>query len=272
MKVALCFSGHMRDLNETKNHWLELIKKYDIDVYASFWDIENEELGDTIAEFEKVYTPKRMEVESWDIFEQSTLSMARLHIKSPNSIQERFQQTSEAFGQFSMYYKVWRANLLTKQLGIDYDIVIRARIDTILDDKFELQINDYLNVPMGAVQTNAYPNSEGINDCFAYANPKIMDYYSFILFQMMEYLSQGHYLFPPEHFLTVHFTKLHIKTRFFPTYMMLTRVSKGTQNEMYNGYMSNPIEAFDWSDSKEFLPAPNSTFKKGSIKDDFDKL
>jgi len=46
MRIALCFSGHMRDLNESKGFWAELIKKYDIDVYASFWDIENPELGE----------------------------------------------------------------------------------------------------------------------------------------------------------------------------------------------------------------------------------
>ena len=28
MRVALCFAGHMRDLNETKNFWTALIKKY----------------------------------------------------------------------------------------------------------------------------------------------------------------------------------------------------------------------------------------------------
>lgn len=272
MKVALCFSGHMRDLNETKNFWTDLIKKYDADVYASFWDIENKELGDTINEFEKVYSPKRLEVESWDIFKKSTMDIASLHIKSPNSIQQQFQETSKAFGQMSMYYKVWRANLLSKQLGIDYDIIIRARIDSVLDDKFELEINECLNVPIGVVQTGAYPNSEGINDCFAYSNPKIMDYYSFILFQMMEYLTAGHYLFPPEHFLTVHFSKVHIKTRFFPNYMMLTRISKGIPNEMYNGYITNLTETFDWTDSKQFLPDPNGNFKKDSIKEDFDKL
>jgi len=57
MKIALCFSGHIRALNETKNFWTELIKKYDIDVYASFWDIENEKLGDTLNNFLKIYTP-----------------------------------------------------------------------------------------------------------------------------------------------------------------------------------------------------------------------
>ena len=54
MRIALCFSGQMRDLNETKEFWTSLIKKYDMDVYASFWDIERPEIGDTIKEFEKV--------------------------------------------------------------------------------------------------------------------------------------------------------------------------------------------------------------------------
>jgi hypothetical protein len=119
MKVALCFAGHMRDLNETKNFWTELIKKYDIDVYASFWDIENSELGDTIKEFEKVYSPKRLEVESYDVFKSTTQDIASMHIQSPTSINQLFQHTSKAFGQLSMYYKVWRANMLSKQLGIE---------------------------------------------------------------------------------------------------------------------------------------------------------
>ena len=98
MKVALCFGGHMRDLNETKNFWTELIKKYDIDVYASFWDIENPELGDTIKEFEKVYSPKRLEVESYEVFKTTTQDIASMHIQSPTSIAQIFQQTSKAFG------------------------------------------------------------------------------------------------------------------------------------------------------------------------------
>ncbi|NBU82764.1 MAG: hypothetical protein EBS55_14070, partial [Flavobacteriaceae bacterium] len=121
MKVALCFSGHMRDLNESKSFWVNLIKKYDIDVYASFWDIENESLGDTIQEFQKVYSPKKLEVESYEIFKQTTQDFASMNIQSPTNINELFQNTSKAFGQLSMYYKVWKCNLLTKQLGIEYD-------------------------------------------------------------------------------------------------------------------------------------------------------
>jgi hypothetical protein len=40
MKIALCFSGFIRDLDESKTFWTELIEKHKIDVYASFWDTE----------------------------------------------------------------------------------------------------------------------------------------------------------------------------------------------------------------------------------------
>lgn len=268
MKVALCFAGHMRDLSETKNFWKGLIKKYDIDVYASFWDIENPELGDTIKEFEKVYSPKRMEVESYDIFKETTQDFASMYIQSPTNIDELFQNTSKAFGQLSMYYKVWRANMLSKQLGVDYDLVIRARIDTLMDENFELELNDMLNVPMGSNNCPSFPQSDGINDCFAYGKPKVMDYYSFIFLQMMEYLKSGHYLFPPEHFLAVHFSKVKIDIRYFPTYMMITRKSKGTPHEIYNNFVNPPIESIRASDSIEFIPDSNFTFYK-PINPDF---
>ena len=159
--------------------------------------------------------------------------------------------------------------MLSKQLGIDYDLVIRARIDTVLDNQFKLIINDALNVPMGWMMVPTLPNSDGINDCFAYGKPKIMDYYSFVLFQMMEYLKDGHYVFPPEHFLSVHFSKIHIPIRPFENYMMITRVWKGGDNEIYNKFITNPHENIKRSDDIEFIPAPYGNFKKQSIKDEF---
>jgi hypothetical protein len=168
-----------------------------------------------------------------------------------------------------MYYKIWRANLLTKQLDIKYDLVIRARLDTILDDGFQLVDNNYLNVPMGRNKVSSFPNSEGLNDCFAYGKPKIMDYYSFLCFQMMEYLNSGHYLFPPEHFLAVHFSKIGIQIRFIPTYLMITRVSKGKPHEIYNSFMKERQEYVEQSNLVSYLPDQQYTFKKKSIIDDF---
>jgi hypothetical protein len=270
MKIALCFSGHMRDLNETKNFWSELIKRYNIDVYASFWDVEDEKNGDTINNFLKIYTPKKYEVESYKVFKQTTQDFASMQIHTPDVLPQMFQETSKAFGQLPMYYKIWRCNGLSKQLGIEYDLVIRARTDTLLDDNFQFIKNDMLNIPIGTNMCAMFPYSDGINDCFAYGTPKIMDYYSFLFLEMMNYLKSGHYLFPPEHFLLVHFNRVHVKIRFFPTYMLITRVSKGKPHEIYNHFVKEPKEEIINSDEFiDCIPTPEFTFYKNSIKADF---
>jgi hypothetical protein len=268
MKIALCFSGNIRDLEETKVFWTELIEKYKIDVYASFWDIENDEIGDSLNNFLKIYTPKKYEVENYNIFKETTQSIASLNIQPPNTLFQNLQESSKSFGQLPMYYKVWRCNMLSKQLGIEYDLVIRARTDIVLDENFEIVKNNMLNVPIGSMMVPTFPHSDGLNDCFAYGTPKIMDYYSFIFLQMMEYLKSGHYAFPPEHFLAVHFSKVRIQIREFPTYMMITRSWKGGGHEIYNQFVKNANEQIKWSDSINFIPHLVGNFKK-DIKNDF---
>ena len=51
--------------------------------------------------------------------------------------------------------------------------------------------------------------------------------------------------------------------------MMITRVSKGREHEIYNKFVNSPQEIIRWSDDRNFLPDPQYTFKKESIKDDF---
>ena len=268
MKIALCFSGFIRDLDESKTFWTELIEKHKIDVYASFWDAEKPELNDTINNFLTIYTPKKYEVENYKIFKDTTQDFASMNIASPQNLLPHLQETSKAFGQLSMYYKVWKCNMLSKQLGIEYDLVIRARLDTVFDENLDIVENDMLNVPVGAMMVTSFKNSDGINDCFAYGPPKIMDYYSFIFLQMMEYLKNGHYAFPPEHFLAVHFSKIKIDIRYIPTYMTITRIWKGTQHDLYNYFITNPKEYTVKSDWIDFIPDPNYNFKR-DIKDDF---
>ena len=268
MKIALCFSGHIRDLEETKVFWTEIIEKYKMDVYASFWDIENEELGDTINNFEKIYTPKRLEIDNYKIFKQTTQDIASLHIDPPKMLAPIFIDTSKEFRQLSMYYKVWKCNMLSKKLGIEYDLVIRARTDIALDENFTIEKNNMLNVPMGRIKAVSWDNSRAINDCFAYGIPKIMDYYSFVFLRAMEYLNSGHYLIPAEYLLLVHFTKIHIQIRYFPTYMIITRVWKGGVHEYYNNYITRATESIEWSDSYDTTPHITGRFNK-DIKDEF---
>ena len=117
MKIALCFSGGLRNLNDTKDFWQGLIAKYDVDVYGSFWDDINSESGDTVENFTEFYSPKAIELDNYEAFKTSTQDIASLYIKSPNLITEFFQNTSKTFGQLSMYEEITR-NLGSQGLSL----------------------------------------------------------------------------------------------------------------------------------------------------------
>jgi hypothetical protein len=63
-KIALCFSGLIRDIDYTKDFWTTLIDRYDIDVYASFWDTETPEINDTIDNLKSIYNVKNWKLKN----------------------------------------------------------------------------------------------------------------------------------------------------------------------------------------------------------------
>ena len=231
LKIAICFSGHLRDLFRTNKYWTSMIDKYDMDVYASFWDIENEKHGDLFSEFKGVYKPLNFEVESYSNFEQSTMSYLRHGITSPTNLHQYLRQSTSNFGFLPMWYKVWRSNLLTKTSDVDYDIVIRARTDTYFEN-LSIEYNDFLNVPQGRVKT-PLPNSEGVSDLFAYGRVDIMDYYSTCFFNIMEHVNKGFYIVPHEYFLRTHLDKVDMNIRFMDINTTITRTSKGANDELF---------------------------------------
>ena len=233
-KIALCFSGNIRDIDHTKDFWKKFIKENDVDVYASFWDIERPELGDTIDNFKRIYDVKEIEIEKYSNFKKSTLDTITQHISPPDSLLSNLRAYAKEFHTYSMWYKIWKCNMLSKSLDVDYDVVIRARTDSYLDETFHIVQNDMLNVPVGRVYTDNWKNSDGVNDIFGYGSPKIMDYYSSTFLNLLEYVNTGHYMIPPEHLLTVHMSKVNLNIRFFPHRLTVTRNSKGRDAEVYN--------------------------------------
>jgi hypothetical protein len=242
-KIALCLSGLIRDIDYTKKFWLSLVDKYDIDVYGSFWDDENIENNDTIKNLKSIYNFKEVEFEKYSNFKKSTLDIITPYLQPTQSLMSHLIDYAKSFHTMSMWYKVWRANLLSKNLDIQYDIVIRGRTDTIIKDELPILINDYLNIPSGKVRTNGWKNSEGISDLFAYGKPKLMDYYSSIYLNLLEYVNQGHYMIPPENLLRVHMSRVDVQLRFFTNKLIITRFSKGSKDEVYdkNIYVSEEI-------------------------------
>jgi hypothetical protein len=266
LKVAVCFSGNLRDLHRTKDFWLDLFKNYEVDVYGSFWDDENEKLGDTIEEFKKIYNPKVVETDVYSHFKKSTLDTISPYINPPSTLLPELIEYSKKFHTLSMWYKIWKANMLTKSIDTNYDIVVRARTDAYLSN-FNLVDNSMLNVPVGKIRTDNFPHSEGICDVIGFGNSNIMDYYSTTFLHLMQYLNEGYYMIPPEHFLHAHLNRANLKIRFFPSELFITRTSKGISDEVYNRGV-DMIEEILPSDFMDITPNKDITWTN-SIKETF---
>jgi len=233
-KIALCFSGLIRDLDYTKDFWISLIDKYDIDVYGSFWDDENIANGDTIQNLKSTYNFKELEFEKYSNFKKSTLDVITPYLTPAETLLPQLIDYAKSFHTLSMWYKVWKSNMLSKSLDIDYDIIIRGRTDTYLEGDVDVFFNDYLNVPTGRIKTDNWKNSDGVCDIFAFGKPKLMDYYSSIYLNLLEYVNQGHYMIPPENLLRVHMSRVDVSIRFFTNKLIITRYSKELPNEIYD--------------------------------------
>jgi hypothetical protein len=258
-KVALCFSGFIRDIDYTKDFWTSLIDKYDIDVYGSFWDDENPNYNDTIKNLKSIYNFKELEFEKYSNFKKSTLDVITPYLDATETLLPNLKEYADNFHTLSMWYKIWKANMLSKSLDIEYDVVIRGRTDTYINDGIDIEKNNYLNIPSGRVKTSTFPNSEGLCDVFAFANTHIMDYYSSTYLNLLEYVNQGHYMIPPENLLKVHMSRVSLDIRFFSNKLIITRYSKGTSNEVYdksNGVVDEIIS----SDIMETKPNKNIRF------------
>jgi hypothetical protein len=259
MKVALCFAGFIEELEDTKEFWNRIISKHDVDVYASFWKRNDNE----VEEFIKLYNPKKIEIEDYSAFENTTQKLAANQIEPPGppySLHPYLQERAKEFRQIPIWYKIWRSNLLAG--NENYDVVIRARTDIKLDDSFELIQNNMLNIPIGITSVDFWPDSSGFNDLFAFGPQDIMNYYSLLYIHLMDYVQRGHYAFPPEHTLAVHLSNTSVQIRYFPSYITIVRESTGNENLVYNRFITTPYEDVIWSNTMKFEPHPEIIFKK----------
>lgn len=266
MKIALVFSGQIRCLHKTKKFWLNFINRHNADVYASFWDDENYKLDDTVDNFLSLYNPKKIEIESHNAFEETTTNILKLYVNAPNTYTPQLRDSIFQFNIAPMLYKIWKGNTLTAYSNKKYDVVIRARTDVLFDTNINIVSNNMLNVPVG-LTVGAFQGDIGINDCFGYGTPTIMNYYSCLFLKIMEYLDNGHHIFPPEHLLLTHLSKVNMKIRFFPNYMGIAR-EKTDAIQWYNEFVGtdNMIESIVDTNTLNVIPNTNSEFKVDNIK------
>lgn len=219
MKTALCFSGQLRDFEKRKEQWLSFIEKNQCDVYASFW--ENEKINDFI----KIFNPQKIEIESpyilskdlelfkkdidnCKISEMNKIANLKNDFKCGNMLNKFLNLNS-----MSMWYKIWRANSLSKILN--YDIVIRARYDIFLPIK--VQKNNFLNIPNHKVTIKHWPNCWGLTDIFSYGESRVMDYYCSLFLKYYSLFEKNTSIILAENLLREHLAQKKINIRLFPS-------------------------------------------------------
>jgi len=221
MKVAFVFSGLIKELNKTTEIFQKKIEEFNADVYASFWDIENHSENDTIENFKANFNPKQLEIENWEAWNKSTWNILKTEIQAPLDLFHTGQEAVSKGNHFAMWYKIWKANMLTKLTLESYDVVVRLRTDLILSDWFTPKINEFLNIPHGTVYISNWLNCYGPHDFIAYANPKIMDKYSSLYNYITRYLKEGVYIYTPENTLRHHLGQFDIQIRYYGDKILL---------------------------------------------------
>lgn len=217
MKIAFCFSGLLRMGNpEATKNLLNVIENHGADVYASFWD-DGENFEEDLQKFIDIFEPVTVEIEDHQCWKESTWDVIKEEVFPPIDLVHDSRERTMSGRIHSMFYKIWRANLLTKTANEKYDVVVRCRTDIMLDNDLVIEKNEHININNGMVHINAWKNCLGPHDLFAYATPENMDYYCSLYFYLSRYTKEGIYVYPPENLLRHHLAVRDKTICFFPS-------------------------------------------------------
>ena len=191
MKVAYCFSGHLRTFDKTYEKISKnILKILPGDIFIHTWDTlgnnstkawwsGDEKYGQkidekTIDELNRLYHPVKTSIE-----EQSKLLKHEKLLKH-DFTEFNASRQGEFQNLFSMWYSIHSSNKLRleyeKQNHIKYDIVFRMRFDILPLSIIDLnQIEDFSSLYVVRNDNSYLVNA--ISDLFAYSSPEIMNKY-----------------------------------------------------------------------------------------------
>lgn len=157
MKIAISFFGQPRFYKEAILQWRPLIDELEADVFIHTWWGEDmiddvypcaPHIGfrredklihkDIINDLKKLYTPKSI---GWDSYKT---------FKHPDWVKPHTPDEHAVF----QFYTQHSSKELVKESGVKYDVVIRTRIDAIIDFKLPLDVSPnmiYVGAPTGQI-------------------------------------------------------------------------------------------------------------------------
>jgi len=201
MRVALCFSGMPRFVEEAFPYWKQsLLDPYQPDVFVHTWENTGPSYNNLRQTLLTLYNPRALTIQAPQTFDVS-IYRDRIwpHRTTPSN-------------QVSQYTSIKRSLELRRQWEtqheFEYDIVIRARFDWYLKEA-DLEVNDKINVAHTPTLLNHRFQFQGqphvgISDQFAYGSSRNMTIYSQLVDNMPR-LYQDHGIdFCGELFLKAH--------------------------------------------------------------------
>ena len=199
IRIALCFSGQLRFVNEySKNILKNLINLYDTDVYAHLWFDQsmigkpfhhefNDLYKESIDDFIRIYNPKACVTESYySLFNERDYNFMPasndLVSMSKESIRESIYRME------SQWYSIKKSYELIENPD-KYDFIIRLRTDSFITKPVVLNV---LNTHTVYVQSGRQAGFDRIFcDWFALGNNRIMAKYMNIYERYKPYFSSG---------------------------------------------------------------------------------
>lgn len=181
MKVAICYSGLVRTFPRVyDNHYENLYKHYDYDLYFHFWDSWG------YGSVKNRYTSNDDDLTNHDIlflletYNPSNYKFEKFREKESffdDLLKSNLQEFPFCKNVLSMHYKIMECQKLVTSSKIDYDIVLRLRPDHFFTKKitFKKTEKNTIYTSMLPSRTNG---SGGVNDQIAYGNITSMDKYS----------------------------------------------------------------------------------------------
>lgn len=210
MKVAICYSGFLRNIQKTfPNIMSKMLKTHDVDFFIHTWDVDEYKEENFYAR--DVISPKLILIEEQKNFQRNPYRFINCNITDTQYLKDlklsgenkkffeapstennfKFDKELEVvkFGHYSsfpynflsQFYSFYKAIELKKiyeqNNEIEYDCVIRIRPDVYLYDDINLSSLD-----MSLMNVFQAPLHKGtrltVNDHFACASSKLLDLYS----------------------------------------------------------------------------------------------
>lgn len=116
---------------------------------------------------------------------------------------------------FKGWYNIYRANQLRIEYGQEYDMVIRARSDVGINELFNLQTIDPVQLNQSIVMPgNQWAGAGGYEACdqFAICSPDHMNIYADLANKVEGYLNENLFGYNPEALLGLHLSRNNVPT------------------------------------------------------------